>query len=107
MDEAVRRLMPPPGADQAPISSPAAVLARWEEIAGPTLARHVHPLRVSGEVLVVAVDEPAWATQVRTLSGTLLARVGEITGHAPTRLDITVRGPSRGRASRSGTDGVG
>jgi predicted nucleic acid-binding Zn ribbon protein len=99
--------MPPTGVEQTPVSSPAAVLARWEEIAGPTLARHVHPLRLSGEVLVVAVDEPAWATQVRMLSGTLLARIGEITGHAPTRLDVTVSGPSGGRASRSGTDGVG
>jgi predicted nucleic acid-binding Zn ribbon protein len=70
-----------------------AVFARWGEIAGPGLVDHVRPLRLQGGVLVVAADHPAWATQVRTLAVTLLARVGEVTGEVPERLEVTVRRP--------------
>jgi predicted nucleic acid-binding Zn ribbon protein len=68
-----------------------AVFARWEEIAGPDLAGHVQPLRISGDALVVRADHPAWATQVRALAPTLLAQVREVTGGAPTRLEVVVR----------------
>jgi predicted nucleic acid-binding Zn ribbon protein len=68
-----------------------AVFARWEEIAGPAIAGHVQPLRISGDALVVRADHPAWATQVRALGPTLLARVSEVTGCAPTRLEVVIR----------------
>jgi predicted nucleic acid-binding Zn ribbon protein len=42
-------------------------------------------------VLVVAVDHPAWATQVRALGASLLAKVAEVTGELPERLEISVR----------------
>jgi predicted nucleic acid-binding Zn ribbon protein len=67
------------------------VFTRWEEIVGPVLAGHVKPIRVSDDTLVVAVEQPAWATQVRSLGATLLTRVGEVTGTVPTRLEVTVR----------------
>ncbi|MGH9092679.1 MAG: DciA family protein, partial [Acidimicrobiales bacterium] len=70
-----------------------AVFSRWEEIAGPALARHARPVRLAGDVLVVAVDEPAWATQVRSLGTELLRRVGEVAGRRPDRLRVTVRAP--------------
>ena len=60
---------------------------------GPALARHVRPLRLSGGVLVVAVDQPAWATQVRALGAGLLTRVGEVGGVVPDRLQVTVKPP--------------
>jgi len=68
-----------------------AVFARWEEIVGPTVARHVKPVRLTGGVLVVAVDQPAWATQVKALGSGLLARVGEVGGVVPDRLQVTVK----------------
>ena len=67
------------------------VFARWEEIAGPALASHVRPIRVSADGLVVAVDRPAWATQVRMLSGTILDRVAEVGGERPARLEVVVQ----------------
>lgn len=67
------------------------MFARWDDIVGPAMARHVQPLRFSGGVLVVAVDQPAWATQVRALGSGLLARVGEVAGTVPDRLQVTVR----------------
>lgn len=107
LDTALGRLMPATVPAEAPTSSLSAVFSRWEEIAGPTVSRHVRPVRLAGEVLVVAVDQPAWATQVRTLASTLLSRVGEVTGTAPERLEVRVE-RSRGRPpSRSGSDGVG
>jgi predicted nucleic acid-binding Zn ribbon protein len=73
-----------------------AVFSRWDEVAGPVLARHVRPLRISGGVLVVAADHPAWATEVRAMAASLLARVGEIAGEVPDRLEVTVRRPGAG-----------
>lgn len=73
-----------------------AVFTRWEEVAGPVLSRHVRPLRISGGVLVVAADHPAWATEVRALGASLLERVGEIAGEVPDRLDVIVRPPGGG-----------
>ena len=69
------------------------VFGRWEEIAGPKVAAHVRPLRLDGRVLVVAADHPAWATQVRALTPLLLARVGEVGGQVPERLEVVVRAP--------------
>jgi len=68
-----------------------AVFSRWEEIAGPAIAGHVQPLRISGDVLVLRADHPAWATQVRALAPTLLAQIREITGGSPTRLEVVIR----------------
>ncbi|MHB1584122.1 MAG: DUF721 domain-containing protein [Acidimicrobiales bacterium] len=73
-----------------------AIFSRWDEVAGPVLGRHVRPLRISGGVLVVAVDHPAWATEVRAMAASLLERVGEIAGEVPDRLEVTVRRPGGG-----------
>jgi predicted nucleic acid-binding Zn ribbon protein len=68
-----------------------AIFGRWEEIVGPALAAHVRPLRVTDEALVLAADHPAWATQVRALGATVLARVNDIAGRAPGRVDVVVK----------------
>ncbi|MGO9458446.1 MAG: DciA family protein, partial [Acidimicrobiales bacterium] len=70
----------PAGVPPAPAASLSAVFSRWEEIAGPAVARHVRPVTLRGGVLVVAADHPAWATQVRALGTGLLDRVGEVSG---------------------------
>jgi predicted nucleic acid-binding Zn ribbon protein len=94
LDTAVARMGP---ADTAPPArSLSAVFAHWEEIAGPAVARHVQPVRLRAGVLVVAADHPAWATQVRALGAGLLARVGEVSGQAPERLEVTVQRRSEG-----------
>lgn len=82
-----RRAVPPAGAL-------AGLFSRWEEVVGSAMARHVRPLTLSGGVLSVGVDQPAWATQVRMLAPTILERVAEVTGEAPARLDVRVR-PAR------------
>jgi predicted nucleic acid-binding Zn ribbon protein len=73
------------------------VFSRWEEVVGPGVAAHSRPLSVQGETLVVGVDGPAWATQLRFLSGTLLGRLSELIGDGKLRsLDVRVRPPNLG-----------
>ena len=68
------------------------LFSRWEEIVGPAMAGHVQPVRLDEEALVVSVDHPAWATQVRYLGDELLDRVAEKAGvERPGRLDVRVR----------------
>jgi predicted nucleic acid-binding Zn ribbon protein len=66
------------------------VFGRWEEAVGAQVAAHARPVRLDDGVLVVEVDEPAWATQVRFLSGTVCERLEEVAGVTVTRLDVRV-----------------
>ncbi|MGP0107722.1 MAG: DUF721 domain-containing protein [Acidimicrobiales bacterium] len=68
------------------------LFSQWEEIVGPAMAGHVQPVRLDAEALVVSVDHPAWATQVRYLGDELLDRVAEQAGvERPGRLEVRVR----------------
>jgi predicted nucleic acid-binding Zn ribbon protein len=96
LDDVVGRLG---GPDAGALS---AVFSRWEDIAGPVLAGHARPLRLQEGTLVVAVDHPAWATQVRMLGTALLGRVGEVCGTTPQRLEVTVRRSSGGAPTAPG-----
>ncbi|HZU74061.1 MAG TPA: DUF721 domain-containing protein [Acidimicrobiales bacterium] len=68
------------------------VFGHWEEAVGPVVAAHARPLNLSDAVLVVAVDQPAWATQLKLLESDILRRLGEAAG-APVaeRLEVRVR----------------
>lgn len=91
------RAQPPPeGAPDRERPAPSAavwgtVFSRWEELVGPSIARHARPLRLEAGVLVVAVDQPPWATQMRALAPGILARVAEHGGEALERLEVVVR----------------
>jgi len=68
------------------------LFARWEQIVGPAMASHVQPVRLDAEVLVVNVDHPAWATEVRHFSDDLLDKVAAATGTPrPEQLEVRVR----------------
>ncbi len=56
------------------------VFSRWEDVVGARVARHAQPLRVEGDVLVVAVDQGVWATQMRVLSAEIGGRLSDLTG---------------------------
>jgi predicted nucleic acid-binding Zn ribbon protein len=69
------------------------LFAHWSEIVGPAVAAHVTPVRLEGDALVVRVDHPAWATQVRHLAESLLDRVATVADlPRPSRLDVRIRG---------------
>lgn len=83
------------GADRRQVGG---LFGRWDEIVGATVAAHVRPVRLDERVLVVEVDEPAWATQVSFLSDNLRARLASEIGVEVDRLEVRV---ARGRKPRS------
>ncbi|MFF5156145.1 DUF721 domain-containing protein [Streptomyces sp. NPDC000348] len=78
------------------------VMGRWPEIVGGDVAKHCEPERYDEDerVLVVRCDSTAWATNLRLLAPTLVARLNEDLGHGTVRL-IKVVGPG-GPARRFG-----
>jgi predicted nucleic acid-binding Zn ribbon protein len=77
------------------------VFGRWEDAVGETVAAHVRPVRLDDGVLTVEADEPAWATQVKFLSGTITARLAEVAGVQVERVEVRVARPSRPAVRRS------
>ena len=68
------------------------LFSAWDQLVGPGIVAHVKPVRLDGDSLVVAVDHPAWATQVRQLGDELLDRIAdELALPRPARLEIRVR----------------
>ncbi len=66
------------------------VFNRWDEAVGAAVAAHVQPLRLDGATLVVEVDDPAWATQMRFLESTLRDRLTEVAGASIERIEVRV-----------------
>jgi predicted nucleic acid-binding Zn ribbon protein len=76
------------------------VEGRWPQIVGPELAAHCAPEEFEAGRLTVRTDSTAWATQVRLLAATLLARLNDDLG-AGTVTHLQVLGP-RGPSWRKG-----
>jgi predicted nucleic acid-binding Zn ribbon protein len=64
------------------------VMGRWPQIVGEDLAKHCVPEKYDEDerVLVVQCDSTAWATQLRHLTPTLVARLNEDLGHGTVRM---------------------
>ena len=74
----------------------ATVFSRWSELVGEQLAARTEPQGLRDGRLVVAVDDPAWASQVRYLVGDLLERLAAEVGPGRiTAIDVVVRRPDR------------
>ena len=69
------------------------VFARWPELVGEAVAAHVTPIRLDAGSLVVEVDDPGWATQMKFLEGELLGRLAGVLATPIERLEIRVRRP--------------
>ena len=68
------------------------VFTRWSEVVGPVVADHAKPVSLRDGVLVVAVDDPGWATQLRYLGASVVERFNELVGEgAIVRIDVRVR----------------
>ena len=66
------------------------VFGRWPDAVGPQIADHVRPLKLDAGVLVVEVDDPAWATQVKFLVPTIVERLREVAGVDVDRVEVRV-----------------
>jgi predicted nucleic acid-binding Zn ribbon protein len=71
------------------------VFGRWAEIVGDSLAAHTRPLALRDGGLQVAVDDPAWAPELRFLEPQILGRLREVLGEVDiARIEVRVR-PSK------------
>ncbi|MEV4431989.1 DciA family protein [Streptomyces sp. NPDC049585] len=70
------------------------VMGRWPQMVGPEVALHCEPLKYDEDarVLTVGCDSTAWATQLRLLAPTLVARLNADLGQGTVKL-IKVVGP--------------
>ena len=82
-----------PAAASSPATAMGGVFGRWEAAVGEVVARHVQPVRLDGTTLVVEVDEPAWATQLRLLESTVKRRLAEEAGAQVTTIEVRVQRP--------------
>ncbi len=49
----------------------------WEEVVGPQLAGHCRPSGIDGTTLLLTVEDPAWASELRWLEEPLLERISD------------------------------
>jgi predicted nucleic acid-binding Zn ribbon protein len=65
------------------------VFGRWEALVGPEISAHCRPQTLTeGELLVVA-ESTAWATQLRLMAPTILAKLhAQVGGNVVTRLRV-------------------
>jgi predicted nucleic acid-binding Zn ribbon protein len=76
----------------APAGAVGSVFGHWAELVGDQVAAHTRPVSLRDGVLVVLVDHPTWATQLRFLEQDLRARMAETIGDGTvTRIDVRVR----------------
>jgi predicted nucleic acid-binding Zn ribbon protein len=89
LHQVVRELRPEQGAS-APAAAIGGVFGRWEEAVGEAVAAHVQPIKLDGTTLVVRIDDPAWATQLKFLEDTLRRRLEEVAGARVERIEVRV-----------------
>jgi len=89
LDRVLRRL----GGSSA--ASTEALSGHWADLVGESVATHCSPVAVNNSVLVVAVSDPAWASQLKFLEPDLVARMNEKLGEKSIEsIEFRVR-PSR------------
>ncbi len=70
----------------------AGVFSRWAEAVGPQIASHARPASLVDGCLLVEVDHPTWATELRYLEVDVLARLRDVAGvDEVTRIEVRVR----------------
>ena len=86
LDAFARRLGAP---EAAPLAT---VFAHWPDVVGEQVAAHARPVSLVRGVLVVAVDQPGWATQLKYLGSQVVDRIGEVAGAGLVeRLEVRVQ----------------
>lgn len=56
------------------------VFSEWPALAGPQLAAHAQPIALRDGELLIEVDDPAWASQLRWLEPELRTRLEALPG---------------------------
>lgn len=66
------------------------LVERWPAVVGDSVASHSRPLKVAEGHLVVEVDDPRWATQMRFLESSIVSAASEVCGIVLHRVDVRV-----------------
>ena len=67
------------------------LFSRWSDAVGEVVAAHARPIKLDGDRLLVEVDEPGWATQLRFLEADVIERLRSVAGFQVARFDIRVK----------------
>ena len=60
----------------------AAAMAAWKHAAGDGLKEHAVPVKLENRTLTIAVADPIWQRQLRSMRGELLFRINSILGQS-------------------------
>jgi predicted nucleic acid-binding Zn ribbon protein len=71
------------------------VFGRWEDAVGAAVAANVRPVRLEQGTLLVEVEDPAWATQVRFLADDMRRQLAAVAGVTVERIEVRVGRPRR------------
>ena len=67
----------------------ATVFGAWEKVVGEDIAKHSRPVKLDTGVLTVEAESTAWATQLRLLAPSILAKLrASVGGDVVTRLRV-------------------
>ncbi|HEY7043346.1 MAG TPA: DUF721 domain-containing protein [Nocardioidaceae bacterium] len=70
----------------------AGVFASWDDAVGPQIAAHAQPASLVDGCLIVDVDHPTWATELRYLEHDVLERLRTVAGvDGVVRIEVRVR----------------
>jgi predicted nucleic acid-binding Zn ribbon protein len=72
------------------------VFGKWDAAVGEQIAAHVRPIKLDQGALLVEADSGTWATQVKLLAETIIARLYDEARVEVERIDVRVA--SRRRA---------
>jgi predicted nucleic acid-binding Zn ribbon protein len=53
------------------------VFSLWGEIAGPTVALHSRPVRLSGSTLYIEIDDAIWLAQLKYMKRDILRKIDQ------------------------------
>lgn len=85
LDRLLRRL------GSEPATSLASVFDDWAALVGEQVAAHVSPVRLQDGRLLVEVDDPTWATQMRFLESHIIGSVSARTRVTISAIDVRVK----------------
>jgi predicted nucleic acid-binding Zn ribbon protein len=69
------------------------VFGQWARLVGDDVAEHAQPVALKDGELTVRASSTAWAMQLRTLQGQLLAKIAAVVGHGVVK-KMRIHGPT-------------
>lgn len=85
----LNRLLASLGSDDA--ASVHGVFGAWNSLVGDAVAAHVQPIKLDGSALLVEVDDPHWATEMKFLEASLCTKLSQLTTTPVTSLEVRVK----------------